>query len=118
MTTCPHGDPSCPCQDGDALGCHYEGFDPLPCPNPPGELPHHHPPVKLADGTTLEVLPTDSHCHVEGCTWDVGTCGLSRLGLRTLLVDGEPVATPGSPWWACGASRAADVVWFALEADA
>lgn len=24
---CPYGDPTCPCQDGDA--CHYEGPDPI-----------------------------------------------------------------------------------------
>ncbi len=24
---CPHGDPLCPCQDGDS--CHYEGKDPM-----------------------------------------------------------------------------------------
>lgn len=28
--TCPHGDPTCPCQDGDA--CHYEGDDPMQPP--------------------------------------------------------------------------------------
>lgn len=27
---CPHGDPTCPCQDGDT--CHYEGPDPMFCP--------------------------------------------------------------------------------------
>lgn len=26
---CPHGDPTCPCQDGDS--CHYEGPDPMFC---------------------------------------------------------------------------------------
>jgi hypothetical protein len=30
VTSCPHGDDTCPCQDG-AL-CHYEGDDPMPCP--------------------------------------------------------------------------------------
>lgn len=28
-TACPHGDPTCPCQDGDV--CHYEGPDPMYC---------------------------------------------------------------------------------------
>lgn len=27
---CPHGDLTCPCQDGDL--CHYEGDDPMMCP--------------------------------------------------------------------------------------
>jgi hypothetical protein len=30
LFTCPHGDVTCPCQDGDP--CHYEGVDPMPCP--------------------------------------------------------------------------------------
>ena len=29
---CPHGDPQCPCQDGDM--CHYEGPNPFPEPSP------------------------------------------------------------------------------------
>jgi hypothetical protein len=28
--TCSHGDPLCPCPDGDL--CHYEGPDPSRCP--------------------------------------------------------------------------------------
>jgi hypothetical protein len=28
--TCPHGDVTCPCQDGDP--CHYEGPNPMWCP--------------------------------------------------------------------------------------
>ena len=28
--SCPHGDPLCPCQDGDP--CHYEGKDAMTCP--------------------------------------------------------------------------------------
>lgn len=31
---CPHGDPFCPCQDGDA--CHYEGRASWPSPLPAG----------------------------------------------------------------------------------
>lgn len=27
---CPHGDATCPCQDGDV--CHYGGPDPMRCP--------------------------------------------------------------------------------------
>lgn len=30
-TPCKHGDPSCPCQDGDS--CHYEGANPWPEPS-------------------------------------------------------------------------------------
>lgn len=30
---CPHGDPLCPCQDGDL--CHYEGPNPMPAPAEP-----------------------------------------------------------------------------------
>lgn len=30
MPICPHGDPLCPCPDGDP--CHYEGTNPMPSP--------------------------------------------------------------------------------------
>jgi len=30
LTVCPHGDETCPCQDGDV--CHYEGEQPFACP--------------------------------------------------------------------------------------
>lgn len=30
VDACVHGDPYCPCQDGDT--CHYEGDDPMRCP--------------------------------------------------------------------------------------
>ena len=33
--TCPHGDPTCPCPDGDGDRCHYKpssGTDPMRCP--------------------------------------------------------------------------------------
>ena len=33
--TCPHGDPTCPCPDGDGDPCHYKpslGTDPMRCP--------------------------------------------------------------------------------------
>lgn len=33
---CPHGDQTCPCQDGDI--CHYEGDNPMRCPRRP-DLP-------------------------------------------------------------------------------
>lgn len=32
--TCPYGDPTCPCQDGDP--CHYEPFEDTPAITPPG----------------------------------------------------------------------------------
>lgn len=34
--TCPHGDPACPCPDGDM--CHYEGPDPMSAPAGTGGL--------------------------------------------------------------------------------
>lgn len=96
--TCPHGDDSCPCPDGDP--CHYEGADAFTCPNP------------VLDIKGL-VYP---HCHVEGCDWHVidcaqrvsGECGLLKLGLPPAVeVDGKPFysmtqARPGLPGWACG----------------
>lgn len=29
---CPHGDETCPCQDGTPESCHYQGVDPMRCP--------------------------------------------------------------------------------------
>lgn len=96
---CPHGDPTCPCPDGDA--CHYEGFDAMICPNPPFGF----------KGVTW------AHCHMEGCTWhqttqerDVrGECGLVvKLKLAPIdNTEGEPTysmtqARPGLPGWPCG----------------
>lgn len=84
----------------------------MPCPNPPGELPHHHPPVTLKDGSVIEIQPTWSHCHVEGCTWDIDTCGLARLGLKQPLPyrNSERIP-PNDPFWRCGASRASEWLW-------
>jgi hypothetical protein len=105
--SCPHGDPTCPCQDNGRLEadgsintdpCHYQGPDAWPCPT-----------TGLALG----------HCHIEGCTWRVvsgwsdgqrveGECGLLKLGLPPATeLDGEPLysmtqARPGLPGWACG----------------
>jgi hypothetical protein len=77
---CPHGDPLCPCPDGDP--CHYEGLDPMACPNPPlvrqefgagrmqvldtegrpaGES------VPISGFVMQHKLTTEPHCHVEGC---------------------------------------------------
>lgn len=98
---CPHGDPTCPCPDGDA--CHYEGADAWICPNP----------VLGIKGLT------NAHCHIEGCAWHVygcspdrpvqGECGLLKLGLPPAIVslDDTPLysmtqARPGLPGWACG----------------
>lgn len=102
---CPHGDPTCPCPDGDT--CHYEwtpDVEPMFCPNPPLGFKNL----------------TNAHCHVEGCDWHVkgcspdrpvsGECGLLKLGLPPAI---EPhgdapayysmtQARPGLPGWACG----------------
>ena len=98
-TTCPHGDVTCPCPDGDP--CHYEGADAMICPNP----------VLGIKGLTW------AHCHMEGCDWhqttferDVaGECGLMKLGHPPALVmdDGTPMfsmtqARPGMVGWPCG----------------
>lgn len=97
---CPHGDPTCPCPDGDP--CHYEGRCVMACPNPPPNA-----------GSV-------AHCHVEGCSWRVslhvgtrGECGLLKLGLPPLrLGPDEDIemysmtqARPGLPGWACGFLR-------------
>lgn len=97
---CPHGDATCPCPDGGA--CHYEGRDPMPCPNPPGELPHLHfgfPPDPSVPHESYD------HCHVEGCTWDKATCGFARMGVPRH----QPVP-PSDPRWACGAARTANLL--------
>jgi len=98
-TTCPHGDVSCPCPDGDP--CHYESADAMICPNP----------VLGIKGLVY------AHCHMEGCDWHVvdcaqrvrGECGLVKLGLPPALKldSGEEFfsmaqARPGLPGWACG----------------
>jgi hypothetical protein len=98
VTICPHGDPTCPCPDGDA--CHYEDADAMVCPNPPLGF----------KGVTWP------HCHTEGCSWHVrtaerdvgGECGLLKLGLEPVAeADGEGFysmtqARPGLPGWTCG----------------
>lgn len=113
MADCPHGDPTCPCQDFGRLEvdgrvnsdpCHYEGFDPMRCPNPP-------PGARLLPG--FEV-----HCHVEGCGWGCdpeAPCGLEKLlggPNRYAWVDAPDLVLPppDSIEWACGASRAACVI--------
>lgn len=98
LRSCPHGDPTCPCPDGDP--CHYDGTSAMLCPNP----------VLGIEGLVY------AHCHVEGCAWHVtdcagrvrGECGLLKLGLEPVgEVDGKPFysmtqARPGLPGWACG----------------
>jgi hypothetical protein len=110
---CPHGDPTCPCQDrGDP--CHYDGTAALACP-------------------TMPERPGDLfHCHVEGCESGERTraqrgghpCGLSDLGAdHPLYHDGDPDAARafilrmatsgesvldtlrGTPYWRCGLLR-------------
>jgi hypothetical protein len=89
VISCPHGDPTCPCVDGDS--CHYEPPDPCPCPNPPHER-----------------CDTNLHCHVEGCRYemtDQDGCGLAKLG-RTWSPSGAKMTDfMGTPEWACGAVR-------------
>lgn len=104
MTTCPHGDPTCPCPDfveGRYDPCHYEGADAMECPTIPN----------------MTAIGAWAHCHVEGCSWrasvrggrTIGECGLIKLGLPPAMVtpDGERVwsmtqARPGLIGWACG----------------
>ena len=93
MGTCPHGDRSCPCADGDL--CHYGGTYPYPCPNP-------------TTGIMGQVHP---HCHIEGCTWHLegspgrstraeGECGLQKINPKEMSLD-IPVRR-GTIEWACG----------------
>lgn len=111
--TCPHGDNTCPCVDGDP--CHYEGADALLCPNPPTTVDgaqFYEPTARFPHGLIA------AHCHTEGCDWHVsdgdgevtGECGLVKLGLPPILDpgDGSPAyysmsqAKPGLPGWTCG----------------
>lgn len=91
IAPCPHGDKTCPCQDGDS--CHYEGRDPLECPNPPEGLLHPNP-----------------HCHVEGCRWWKlsgldGGCGLAKIG-HTWSPSGRVFGDfRGAVDWRCGTVR-------------
>lgn len=98
--SCPHGDATCPCQDGDM--CHYEGMDASFCPNPPAA-------THFCDNLTF------AHCHMEGCDWHVkdcaqrvsGRCGLLKLGFPPLDVGGTPMysmtqARPGMIGFRCG----------------
>lgn len=79
LIPCPHGDPTCPCQDGDP--CHYEGDDAMACPRyvlaerPDGEM------VTIYATDPLDAVPAGSpHCHVEGCGWrGHSICGLERM---------------------------------------
>jgi hypothetical protein len=80
---CPHGDETCPCQDGDA--CHYEGPDAMQCP-------------------TMDDEHRRYHCHVEGCSWDDGEgCGQAKLGRVWDLCRFADLR--GTPEWMCGAAR-------------
>lgn len=86
---CPHGDPFCPCPDGDA--CHYEGPDPMPCPHPPAlsefEVQIGHPTAGHAGTMPVTADPNRHHCHVEGCSWfgsvDPDACGIARIAPDT-----------------------------------
>jgi hypothetical protein len=98
---CPHGDPTCPCQDwGDP--CHYEGPSKGPrgvvgameCPNPPNP-----------EGATYP------HCHAEGCEASGAGCALQKLGLPSPTEHKRPAgsyldALRGTPSWWCGVRRA------------
>lgn len=114
---CPHGDPTCPCQDvGDP--CHYEGHAPLPCPNPPVGVPEF---VGWWDG----LVKSPPHCHVEACEWSLAVekgftmnrygadhrpCTLHFLGLpgaaelAARSIEGLDLLR-GTPWWGCGLLR-------------
>lgn len=87
MIGCPHGDPSCPCQDSTALACHYEGEDAFVCLTLPNE-------------------ERGMHCHAEGCQWEQEGCGLAKLGIP---VPGTAVTESMDPLhWVCGAIRFVD----------
>jgi hypothetical protein len=112
---CPHGDRTCPCQDGDP--CHYEGEIPMLCPNPPGpktvsgggviqkldeQLRPIGPPMEYSQLTTYEWDARNPHCHVERCEWhtealDPDVC--AQHAART------SEATASLPWIMCGAHR-------------
>lgn len=91
---CPHGDPTCPCPDGDS--CHYDYPDAMICPNP----------VLGIKGLVY------AHCHMEGCSWHVidcaqrvsGECGLiHKLGLPPTFEGTELYSmSQARPGWACG----------------
>jgi len=82
--SCPHGDLTCPCVDGDS--CHYEGRDAMQCPTP------------------LDDEHRRYHCHVEGCPWDDGHgCGQAKLGRNWNLCAFADLR--GTPEWMCGAAR-------------
>lgn len=76
---CPHGDPTCPCQDaGDP--CNYEGANAMDCPNPP-----------LAPQSPY-------HCHVEGCEQRMGTMAVDLLAALDALADVDLLGmTDGHP---------------------
>ena len=78
---CPHGDSTCPCQDGDP--CHYEGREPMEC----------------------GMWDIEYHCHVEGCSWrgHYGECGQAKLGRTWTLCEFADLR--GTPEWMCGAAR-------------
>jgi hypothetical protein len=92
---CPHGDRTCPCQDGDP--CHYEGEIPMLCPNPPGpktvsgggviqkldeQLRPIGPPMEYSQLTTYEWDARNPHCHVERCKWHTEAKDISTEGTR------------------------------------
>lgn len=106
---CPHGDLTCPCQDGDS--CHYEwsphypGLAPMRCWNRP-PIPLEGGDLTLPDGSVVTIGPLN-HCHVEGCRWEAENCGLAKLGIRA-------ESDPTGVGWACGARRAAEAIMASL----
>lgn len=111
-TSCPHGDPTCPCPD-DPDGydvCHYEGLDAWGCPNP-------------TLGIRGQVNP---HCHMEGCDWHMrgcagrpngidGVCGLQKLAPDETAFH---LAVPGTRNWFCGWLRNTEVTKLVRAANA
>ena len=69
---CPHGDETCPCQDGDQ--CHYDGENPMPCPR-----------VTSAQTETAEALAklVDAHCACD----DDFLCGCGVATIRDDIRD-------------------------------
>lgn len=111
LARCPHGDASCPCPDGDP--CHYEGPEPMACPNPPrheqrfsevrimhlgqeGE-PLEEGEALVADVVMTTTYPTEPHCHVAGCRWRLAEFGIRAGEWVALAPCGLRRIAPQSP---------------------
>lgn len=99
---CPHGDPTCPCQDyGDP--CHYEGDDAMECPNPTSDACENCELGRKGGH--------NYHCHAEGCEASGSGCALAHLGMPSPTEHRRPPGTyldalRHTPSWWCGVRRA------------